>query len=118
MDFTHLTAWAVALAPTFLSVAACLVVEGPAILRVLRERLLKAAEAFRKDHAALEVAAEALVHLSTYGSAVLVFVLGKALSLHMGALPTAGLAVVWFLVMLRLAYKVRKLAADSEADEG
>lgn len=105
----------VALAPALATSLVMLLVEGPAVWRLAKAAVSRKASALREDKPTLEVAAEALVHLSTYGSVVLAYVLDKAFGVHLGHLAIAGVSLLWFLLTLRLARAVRAVLHDLES---
>jgi hypothetical protein len=83
---------------------------GPAVVHAVGRKLA----ALRGDVPALHLFAEVLVHLSTYGTAVVAYLLDSMVGLHLSKTATALTALVWLVVMLRLAYKVKRHLHDLE----
>lgn len=92
----------VALAPALACLLLCVCVEGSA----LWERFLKR---LRTDEPLLELLAELTVHLSTYGSAVVGWVLHLLVGEQSGALPPVVGGLLWFVVLLRISLWLREM---------
>lgn len=112
----------VALAPALASILMCGLVEGgPLLKRLVGGRVLPALRAFRerflKDRILLELVAETTVHLSTYGSIVVGWVVHHLVGDEPGYIFTASVAIVWFTAMLYISYWARKLLEDLPEDE-
>ena len=107
MDISILVALAPALASTFI----CVLAEGgPPLMRWLAPRARRFREWFRGDKPLLELVAETTTHLSTYGSALIIWVVHHLLgSDEPGYVVTAAVAVGWFSVMSYISYWTRRL---------
>ena len=101
----------VALAPALACLVVWFIVElAPAAFDFAASKVA----ALRSDIPALHIVAEVLVHLSTYGIAVVADLLDSMVGLHLSKPATALTALAWFVVMTRLAYKVKRYLHDLE----
>lgn len=112
----------VALAPALASILICGLVEGgPLLKRLVGGRVLPAmrafSERFLKDRILLELVAETTVHLSTYGSIVVGWLVHHLVGDEPGYVFTASVAIVWFAAMLYISYWARKLLEDLPEDQ-
>lgn len=111
----------VALAPALASTLICAIAEGePTLKRLVGSRLLpflrNLRERFRQDKTLLELVAETTVHLSTYGSIVVGWLVHHLVGNEPGYIFTTAVAVAWFSVMLNISYWARKLLEDLPED--
>lgn len=72
---------------------------------------------FLKDRILLEMVAETTVHLSTYGSIVVGWVVDHLVGGEHGYIFKASVAIVWFTAMLYISYWARKLLEDLPEDQ-
>lgn len=103
-DFHRVITWLVALAPALLCTVAAIVANSHAMHQAGLARI----EAFRHDEVAMEVLAELLVHLSTYGTVIVGFMIDAVFGTHLGILSKALLALIWMYAMVKSSVQVRR----------